>query len=83
MKENALSEGKVMSIRFAHHLAGWCLVSMILSGSFVVLMIILFCLKCRNIAQLAKVKVMKSHGVWKDLHIPHWYLFEIFTCQLV
>ncbi|CAI9090372.1 OLC1v1025135C1 [Oldenlandia corymbosa var. corymbosa] len=25
----------------------------------------------RNIAQLAKVKVMKTHGVWQDLQIPH------------
>ncbi|KAF2283163.1 hypothetical protein GH714_043493 [Hevea brasiliensis] len=25
----------------------------------------------RNIAQLAKVKVMKRHGQWQDLHIPH------------
>ncbi|KAM7498201.1 hypothetical protein LguiA_022615 [Lonicera macranthoides] len=25
----------------------------------------------RNIAQLAKVKIMKRHGEWQDLHIPH------------
>ncbi|KAK4364108.1 hypothetical protein RND71_015466 [Anisodus tanguticus] len=25
----------------------------------------------RNIAQLAKVKIMKKHGEWQDLHIPH------------
>ncbi|KAJ9171022.1 hypothetical protein P3X46_019075 [Hevea brasiliensis] len=25
----------------------------------------------KNIAQLAKVKVMKRHGQWQDLHIPH------------
>ncbi|KAL3509525.1 hypothetical protein ACH5RR_028926 [Cinchona calisaya] len=25
----------------------------------------------RNIAQLAKVKIMKKHGEWEDLHIPH------------
>ncbi|KAM3287265.1 diacylglycerol kinase 5 [Capsicum chacoense] len=25
----------------------------------------------RNIAQLAKVKIMKKHGEWKDLDIPH------------
>ncbi|XP_030513162.2 diacylglycerol kinase 5-like [Rhodamnia argentea] len=25
----------------------------------------------RNIAQLAKVKIMKRHGQWQDLHIPH------------
>ncbi|XP_019054721.1 PREDICTED: diacylglycerol kinase 5-like isoform X2 [Nelumbo nucifera] len=25
----------------------------------------------RNIANLAKVKIMKRHGHWKDLHIPH------------
>ncbi|KAK6241623.1 hypothetical protein SCA6_007012 [Theobroma cacao] len=25
----------------------------------------------RNVAQLAKVKIMKRHGQWQDLHIPH------------
>ncbi|CAA0816103.1 Diacylglycerol kinase 5 [Striga hermonthica] len=25
----------------------------------------------RNIAQLSKVKIMKRHGDWQDLHIPH------------
>ncbi|KAF7848228.1 hypothetical protein BT93_L2179 [Corymbia citriodora subsp. variegata] len=25
----------------------------------------------RNIAQLAKVKIMKRHGQWEELHIPH------------
>lgn len=25
----------------------------------------------KNIAQLAKVKVMRRHGEWKELHIPH------------
>ncbi|KAG0471390.1 hypothetical protein HPP92_015936 [Vanilla planifolia] len=25
----------------------------------------------RNIAQLAKVKIMKKHGQWEELHIPH------------
>lgn len=25
----------------------------------------------KNIAQLAKVKIMKRHGYWQDLHIPH------------
>ncbi|XWS68570.1 hypothetical protein CRYUN_Cryun04dG0101600 [Craigia yunnanensis] len=25
----------------------------------------------RNVAQLAKVKIMKKHGQWQDLHIPH------------
>lgn len=30
---------------------------------------------CRNIAQLAKVKIMKSPGHWEDLNVPHRYTY--------
>jgi hypothetical protein len=30
---------------------------------------IFFCIKCRNIAQLAKAKIMKN-GQWEELHVP-------------
>ena len=37
---------------------------------------------CRNIAQLAKVKIMKKHGDWQDLTIPPRY-FQTFFLKWV
>ncbi|XVE49835.1 hypothetical protein DITRI_Ditri01bG0114000 [Diplodiscus trichospermus] len=28
-------------------------------------------LNYRNVAQLARVKIMKKHGQWQELHVPH------------